>query len=725
MAMPSFSSKSSRLQAAESGRVSGTQLRPVDYVNPLIGTAPITDKETIGNNPSPGEQLYTGTVNPGALVPDPNGNLEVGPVSRYDGRGGHMMGSGYRYEDGTIMGFTHFNAEYSRNNFLLFMPTVGTIKTIPGRRFNPSEGYRSAKDDAKEKASAGYYTAFLTTYGIKVELTATKNGGVHRYTFPATQQANVLIDLANCRPNATDALVKILDKRTIEGYQVTGRATIYFRAVFNKDFAASGTWKGGVVSPDSASANGTPLGAYATFNTSAGETILIKVGTSTKSQADAASNLEQEIPGMDFDIVHKQAETLWSAVLGRFVVEGGTEADRINFYSSLYRLTAGPNYGGGWMDFCAPWTARVFMRGTDWFSKRTENMSGAWGGGGYWGIGTGWAPLGMYNRGFRNFDLSGIYPKLREQAMTGGNGGEQYRQYGYVPPGTDRIPAYMNQSLGLAYDDHVLSQYARILGKTDDYNYFLARSKNYKKVYNESVGFFMPRNADGSWKLLDPADMHAEDVFREGNAWNYLFYVMGDIPGLIDLLGGVKGFTAKLDALFTTPFPPNAIGLRDCSGLIGLYCHGNEQYRHIPFLYNYAGQPWKTQEMVRKIQKFLYRPIPAGLCGMDDHGMMTGWFVSSAMGFYHVDSTTGDCDICSPLFPKVTITLDGPTPSTFVIEARNVSDTNMYIQAATLNGKPLNAPKFHHSDIIPGGSLVFEMGPKPNYSWGTRKPAEK
>lgn len=727
MAMPSFSSKSSRLQAAESGRVSGTQLRPVDYVNPLIGTAPITDKETIGNNPSPGEQLYTGTVNPGALVPDPNGNLEVGPVSRYDGRGGHMMGSGYRYEDGTIMGFTHFNAEYSRNNFLLFMPTVGPIKTVagsrPGSRGTPIDGYRSGKDDSKEKASAGYYTAFLTAYGIKVELTATKNCGFHRYTYPASKQANVLIDLANCRPAATDASVTIVDKRTIEGYQVTGRTTIYFRAVFNKDFAASGTWKNGVVSPDSSSASGIPLGSYATFNTPAGDTVLVKVGTSTRSQADAASNLEQEIPGMDFDIVHKQAETLWSAVLGRFVVEGGTEADRINFYSSLYRLTAGPNYGGGWMDFCAPWTARVFMRGTDWFSKRTENMSGAWGGGGYWGIGTGWAPLGMYNRGFRNFDLSGIYPKLREQAMTGGNGGEPYRQYGYVPPGTDRIPAYMNQSLGLAYDDYVLSQYARILGKTDDYNYFLARSKNYKKVYNESVGFFMPRNADGSWKLLDPADMHAEDVFREGNAWNYLFYVMGDIPGLIDLLGGVKGFTAKLDALFTTPFPPNAIGLRDCSGLIGLYCHGNEQYRHIPFLYNYAGQPWKTQEMVRKIQKFLYRPIPAGLCGMDDHGMMTGWFVSSAMGFYHVDSTTGDCDICSPLFPKVTIKLDGPTPSTFVIEAHNLSDANMYIQSATLNGKALNVAKFHHSDIIPGGSLVFEMGPKPNTGWGTGKPA--
>jgi putative alpha-1,2-mannosidase len=194
IALPSFSTNSCRGQTAAAGRLAGTRLRPVDCVNPLIGTAPITDKDTIGNNPSPGEQLYTGTVNPGAQVPDPIGNLEVGPVSRYEGRGGHMMGSRYRYEDGTIMGFTHFNAEYSRNNFLLFMPTVGSIKTSPGRWSSPPAewGYRSAKDDSKEKASAGYYTVFLTTFGIKVELTATKNGGFHRYTFPASQQANVL-----------------------------------------------------------------------------------------------------------------------------------------------------------------------------------------------------------------------------------------------------------------------------------------------------------------------------------------------------------------------------------------------------------------------------------------------------------------------------------------------------------------------------------------------------
>ena len=179
--------------------------RPVDYVNPMIGTAPLSDREYAGDNPVPGEQLYTGTVNPGAMVPDPEGYVCVGPVTGYDGRGGHMRGAGYRFDDSTIMGFTQLNGEYSDVNQLLFMPTLGPIKTSPGSRFNPAAGYRSERDRLQEKASAGYYSVFLTTYGIKVELTATKNCGFHRYTFPASGQANVLIDLANCRPEAADA----------------------------------------------------------------------------------------------------------------------------------------------------------------------------------------------------------------------------------------------------------------------------------------------------------------------------------------------------------------------------------------------------------------------------------------------------------------------------------------------------------------------------------------
>jgi putative alpha-1,2-mannosidase len=720
------------LSATSAGWSQTKQLRPVDYVNPLVGTAPMLDREHLGNNPAPNEDLYYGSVNPAAKVPDPNGTLQLGPVSGFDGCCYHVRGSGYRYDDGSIMGFTHFNGQYGRANNLLFMPSVGAIKTEAGPRDQPFLGYRSLKDTLREKASAGYYTVYLTTPGIKAELTATRNCGFHRYTFPASKQANILIDLANCRPDAMDASVNIIDKRTIEGYQLSGKNKIYFRAVFNKDFAVSGTWKKGIVSPNSSSESGTPVGAYATFNTSTGEEILVKVGTSKVSQQDANTNLAQEIPGMDFDAVRQQAVLLWSNVLNYITVEGGTEADKINFYTSMYHLTEGPAYAGGWIggSFCTPWTVRILMRGWNWYNGRVDNRDGnnlgsrwVWSGE-FWGIGSAWAPLGMYNRGFRQFDLNAIYTKLRAEAITGGGEiGDAYRKYGYVPIGV--VNNCINHSLGLAYSDHVLAEYAKVLGKTDDYKYFSERSKNYKNVYNASVGFFMPRNADGTWLLVDPYDVHAESIFREGNAWNYLFYVMGDVPGLIDLLGGPKGFNARLDTLFTKPQPATAFPLRDVTGFLNLYSHGNEVYRHIPYLYNYGGQPWKTQAVVREIQKTLYRPTPAGMCGMDDYGQQSGWFVSSAMGFYHVDNLTGDCDIGSPLFPKVTIIVDGPKPGKFEIIAHNVSDKNMYIQSATLNGKPLNVPRFHHNDIISGGSLVFEMGPQPNYNWGVDMLAKK
>lgn len=697
------------------------QPQPIDYVNQMIGTAPLSDPEYAGNNPVPGEQIYTGTVNPGAMVPDPNGYVCVGPVTGYDGRGGHMRGSGYRYDDTTIMGFTQLNGEYSDVNQLLFMPTIGPIKTSPGSRFNPAPGYRSERDPLREKASAGYYTVFLTTYGIKVELTATKNCGFHRYTFPASEHANVLIDLANCRPAATDASVTIIDKRTIEGFQKCGRNTFYFHAVFNKDFSASGSWKNGVITPSSASANGTPLGAYVTFSTAAGEEILVKIGTSTTSLTDAANNLAQEIPGMDFDAVRRQTESLWSVIMNRIVLESGSPGDRTNFYSSIYHAVAGPHYS--WFPG-QNLGAMILARGADWVAQKAVGMRWNWGGG-YWGPGNVSGLVGLRKMGFQNLDLNGNYQKLHDQALNGGGAaGAAYRRYGYIPANSG-VDDYVNRSIGLSYDDYALAELAKIIGNTNDCEFFLARSKSYTNLYNASVGFFCPRRADGSWILpLDPIEPHAEDIYREGNAWNYLWFQTGDIPGLVSLLGGMDQFRAKLDTFFTAKYNPK-VPLRDLTGVIGLYFHGNEQYRHIPYLYDYAGQPWKTQAIVRKIQKNLYRPVPAGMCGMDDFGCLTGWYVTSALGFSQVDRAGEYYDIGSPLFPKATITLEGANPGTFVIEAHNVSDANMYIQSATLNGKPLNEPRFRQNDMIPGGSLIFEMGPKPNFDWGTGKPPGK
>jgi putative alpha-1,2-mannosidase len=697
------------------------QRRPVDYVNPLIGTAPIIDKEYLGNNPAPGEELYSGTVNPCAMVPDPTGYLCVGPVTGFDG-GYHVRGSGYRFDDATIMGFTQMNGEYSDENRLLFMPTVGPIRTSPGGRTNPASGYRSAKDTQSEKASVGYYSVILSSYGIKVELTATANCGFHRYTFPLSRQANILIDLANSRPAVSNASVSVVDKHTIEGFQTSGTGTVFFRAEFNKDFSSSGTWKNGILAKNSSEVSGTPVGAYVTFNTSARVPILVKVGTSTTSLADAAANLKKEIPpGQGFEAIRRQSRALWSQILDRIVVTGGSEGDRTNFYTAVYRMAAGPKYS--WFPFYDA-NGMLLARGPQWVSQRIGSKDRFWGwhwGGGYWGPGNVSSLVGLYKMGFHNIDVNSAYQDLRNQAMNGGGAaGAAYRRYGYIPADSG-VNDYVNRSIGLSLDDRALSELAEIIGDEADSEFFLKRSQSYKALYNPGFGFFAPRRADGSWILpLDPAEPHAEDIYREGNAWNYLWFNTGDIPGLIELLGGPQKFAAKLDTFFTATYNPR-MPLRDLTGIIGLYFHGNEQYRHIPYLYDYIGQAWKTQALVRMIQKELYRPIPAGLCGMDDFGDLEGWYVTSALGYIQVDLASEYYQIGSPLFPKVKIKLDGEHPGTFTIRANHVSDLNKYIQSARLNGRPLNVSRFRQLDMVPGGSLVFEMGPTPNFSWGAKE----
>ena len=479
--------------------------RPTDAVNPLIGTAPLLDKEYLGDNPVPGEELYSGTVNPGAMVPDPNGYVCVGPVTGFDGAY-HVRGSGYRFDDSTLMGFTHLNGEYSDVNKLLFMPTIGPIKTRPGNRADPAQGYRSAKDPAKEKATAGYYAVFLSTYGIQVELTATANCGFHRYTFPRSEQANVLIDLANCRPNAASATAAVVDQHTIEGSQTSGKETVYFRAEFSKDFSSAGTWKDHVVSPDSASASGSGLGAYATFHTTDQEAILVRVGTSTTSQADAAANLAREIPKMDFDATRQQAGDLWSALLNRVTVEGGSSADRTNFYTGIYRMAAGPKYS--WFP-ADQFGGLIVARGTNWAAQRLAGVRGSWGGG-YWGPGNVSSLVALYKMGFRDLDMTGLYERLHESALNGGaTAGAAYRKYGYIPAGSG-VNDYVNRSIGLSSDDRAMAELAGIVGKTEDRAFFLARSQSYKKLFNPSAGFFLPRNADGSWLLpCDPVEPHA------------------------------------------------------------------------------------------------------------------------------------------------------------------------------------------------------------------------
>ena len=701
--------------------------RPADYVNPLIGTAPPEEQQFLGNNPPPGEELYYGCVSPAAMTVDPV--VKLGPNTGFNGIF-HVRGSAYRYTDSSIMGFTHLQHQYNLNANILFMPTVGQVKTTPGSLENPESGYRSYKDYKKEKASAGYYSVFLTRYGINVELTATRNCGFHRYKFPKSLQSNVLIDLSIAQTGnpVQNASLQVKDDTHVIGWQQCKGFTVYFYAEFSQPFISYGTWENGVIFPKSVSGTGENIGVYLNFDTRKHREVLSKVGISLVSIEEAKKNLDQEISDWNFDHIHQNAFDSWDEVLKRFRIEGGTRDDRINFYTSVYRVV---EYGDflGWP---RAQTIMILARGSQWISNQLLQMAWVPGKGNFWGLGQASGVAGLYARGFHDFSVDLAYEALKEGATEKWEAVELYRKYGFIPftkpevknPTSDsgRVPGAdcVNRTLGYAYEDYCIAQLAKVLKKEDDYIYFSRAAKNYQNLFDPVTGFMRAKRPDSSWVTpFDPGQTYAHFFYREGTAWHYLWLVLHDIPDLVKRMGGKSSFELKLDELFTLPYSPPERPLRDITGIIGQYCHGNETDRYAPYLYNYAGAPWKTQRMIRSIMTLLHHPTPSGLCGMDDNGYLTGWYAQSALGFYAVNPASGDYDIGSPLFKKVTITLDGPEGGEFVIQANNSSPKNIYVQSVSLNGKSLDQPIFNYAEIKPNGRLVFEMGPEPNKEWGS------
>ncbi|MFB0552816.1 MAG: GH92 family glycosyl hydrolase [Phycisphaerae bacterium] len=662
--------------------------QPVDYVNPLIGTAPFEDAEYLGNNPPEGEELYCGSVVPGAMALD--GVVKLSPDTGFDGIF-HVRGSAYRYTDSSIMGFSHTHHEYNRYANVLFMPIVGPVKTIPGSRDNPDEGYRSRKDIQQEQASAGYYTVFLSDYGIKVELTATKNAGFHRYTFGRSERAHILIDLSTSQNPIVEAYVEVLDNRRIAGWQKCRGYTVNFHAEFSKPFSSFGTWKDGAIHQSTSTQTGHPIGAFVDYTTSAQEVVLAKVGISFIDIEKARKNLTDEIDGWDFNQIHKQTKDDWNELLRRIEVKGGTDSERVNFYTSLYRVMVSEKFfswpnGGALYFIVRPETAAERLAQASWNTSR----------GGFWGPGNASWVAGAYNRGFRNFDVAAAYESLRQSATNPKQGWQRlsdYMRLGYIPTEEptnkgqldDHVPGgrpdVVNRTLGYAYDDYCIAQLAKVLGRNADYEYFIARSSNYRLLFDPIAGFMRARQIDGSWVTpFNPTVPFGQRFYREGTAWHYLWLVPHDVQGLIDLLGGRDAFVKKLDEFFNTPYNPK-FPMRDLTGIIGQYVHGNETDRQVPYYYNYAGAPWKSQEVIRKIMKVLHKPVPGGLCGMDDNGYLTGWYVFSAMGFYPVEPSKGVYVIGSPVFRKVKVYVQGPDGDNgeFVIEAHNASEENIYI----------------------------------------------
>ena len=342
--------------------------------------------------------------------------------------------------------------------------------------------------------------------------------------------------------------------------------------------------------------------------------------------------------------------------------------------------------------------------------------------------------LDALQKGIKNFNVVKAYEGVKKNAMEtppsdhrsrGRVGLADYLKYGYVP--YDKVRESVSRTLEYAYNDWCVAQLAKVLGKTADYEMFMKRAANYKNIIDTSTGFARPKNSNGEW--LSPFDpkfigQGNNRHYTEANAWQYTWFVPHDVQGLVNLEGGRENFVKKLDSLFTTSSDVHST-VSDVTGLIGQYAHGNEPSHHTLYLYNYAGAPWKTQALARNVMDSLYHEGPAGLCGNEDMGQMSAWYVLSAMGFYPVAPGQNVYSIGSPEFSKVTIHLDKTynIGKLFVIETKNNSKANKYIQSATLNGKPLNKPWFDHAEIKSGGTLIFIMGPQPNKSWGSGKEA--
>ena len=731
---------------------------PIDYVNGLVGTAPLDKQLLIGNAPPPGELLYSGMTSPGAELP--HDSVDLSPINRnIDLTYPAGVRDSYLYSNPTIMGFS------TAVGGPIIMPVVGNWTVPPERR-------ASIYDRAKEKSSPGYYSVDLDDFKTKAEMTATTWAGIFRFTFPATNQAHILLD-----SDHLPGTFEIVGDHTVRGQIARGRmgrnhgqvAFAYFVAEFSKPFQRFGVFRqippsnpGSLlgnkdVEPGNRTISGHFAGAYLQFSTTAGEPILVKIAFGL-SYAMAQNRLRNEIPAWDFDSVRNQAQAAWSKELNRIQVSGGTEKEKMLFYSCLYhsfyspRLVAktGEQFLGldgqvktatydryGPIPFwdtgrnqvvllmmLEPYLMENVLRSQLDMARESGYMGTS-----FHGDHADLVYLGAWNRGL-TFDWSAAYEYLRKNA-TDVNGPRpylaEYLSQGWISdfiPDRNPSPPYADGKAGVAttleysWDDHALAIYARRLQKEDDSSMFLARANNYRHVFDPSIGFMRGRTADGKWiSPFDPREPYYNFMMKEASGWSTLWLVPHDVQGLMNLLGGREKFAAKLDEFFSIPYHPQSI-CRDCTGVIGQYVQGNQPDQQVAYYYDWAGQPWKTQELVRRILKLMYGSDKYGLGfpGMDDQGSTSSWYVMSAMGFYPVDPSSADYILGSPIFNRITIHMGNG--KNLDILARDNSEKNIYIQSATLNGKPWNKPWFSYSDISGGAKLVLEMGPTPNKRWG-------
>lgn len=756
--------------SARTPKVVQTPKTAVDYVNPFIGTSGMG-------------HTFPGACAPfGAVQLSPDTDTIPHNVDRHYQADVYAYCAGYRYDDPTIVGFSHTHLSgtgHSDLGDILLMPQTGALQLNPGTSNDPDGGYRQRYSHETEHASPGYYEVTLADNGVKAQLTATQRVGVHRYTFPdAADAQRLIIDLTHGIYNYDGKVLwsslRVENDSLLTGYHITqGWARCnytYFAITFSRPVRTygyadrrpepyTGFWGKLDVHHNFPDIGGRNVVAYFDFDADNHEPLTVKVALSAVSSEGALMNLREEVGNQTFDQVRTATRAAWKRELGSIVVQG-TEDQKSMFYTSLYHTMINPSVyadvdgryrgvdgavhaGEGFQNYTvfSLWdTYRALhpllgllqpARNTDMIrsmlahqQQSANHLLPVWSLMGN----EGWCMTGYHAVSVvadavvkgAALDRNAVLDALRSTATWSRFPGlDAYMRIGYAP--FDRDGTAASNTLEYAYDDFAVSAAAKALGDKQMADDFEARSRYYRNVFDPTTGFATPRYRNGRFKdAMDPLQTYGEG-FIEGNSWNFSFHVPHDVFGMMERMGGEDIFRQRLDDLFSMNLPERYYADNEditAECLVGGYVHGNEPSHHIPYLYAWTTTPWKTQEWLRTILNKMYKNDIRGLGGNDDCGQMSAWFIFSALGFYPVCPGTDQYVIGAPYLPYADVTL--PNGRHIVVKAPKVSDRNRYVKRVVLNGKPYSRLYLTHQQLTEGCVIEFEMSDKPNVQRGLR-----
>lgn len=684
----------------------------------------------------------------------PYGFIQLGPTSipqSWD------WVSGYHVSDSTVIGFPHTHLSGTGIGDLHdinVMPVVGEVTYSRGDTSSYETGLWSYSDRSKEVVTPGYYRTHLSRYNVDVELTATKRVGFHKYTFLGNESPAIVFDMVNggCWDKTTEAVIRVVNDSTVSGYRYSkGWADdqrVFFRAEFsrkfdNVEFIVNDSVKEGDM------AKGAQLFARVNFAAGNQEPVYMKVALSPTSEEGAQLNMQTELNGWDFEKTIADAKAAWNKELNKVKVYTADEASKKIFYTSLYHTLFAPSefcdvngdyYGADkqmhkgegfvnyttfslWDTYRAAQPLMTILHpekmsdiiNTMLHIHQQQGKLPVWhlmGCETNCMVGNPGVPVvaDAILKDIKGFDTELAFKALKESSMLPERGMEHRIEYGFIP--ADKMTEAIAYDMEYAIADWAVAQAAQKLGKQEDYEYFLKRSKSYKNYFDASTGFMRGKMLDGSWRTpFSPyASSHRDDDYCEGNAWQYTWLVPHDVEGLVECFGSKEAFVNKLDSLFLANGDMGEASSPDISGLIGQYAHGNEPSHHTVYLYTLVGQPWKTADRIKEILHTMYTDQPDGLSGNEDVGQMSAWYILSSFGFYQVEPAGGKFVFGYPNFDKVEITVPA---GKFVIERENKGQQNNYIQGIVLNGTEYKKPWIEYADIMKGGELKFLMGDEP------------